>query len=434
MSQIHPLARITPRTRAEIEASKASAGVPACASAFIAFALLALPGCGDSGAQPAAPPLSSAVTDELTPVVAVAHTSEATPVLGSDGKHHLIYELRLMNARAVQATVLEVQAVDAANPERVLGKFEGASLLASLRTLNNKFAEDARLDVNSARLLLMHLVFDSRAAIPVKVVHRLRVLGGSIDSTDPLPVEQSYRAGPITVSARTLPVLGPPLRGTHWVAINGCCGPDGVHRNTGLPVNGDIRFAQRFAIDWMRLNPQGFLLSGSERQVRNYTAYGADVLAVADGTVISTLDTLDDQTPPSLPAPASITLATADGNHIVLDVGGGFHAFYAHLQKGTGGVKVKVGDRVTRGQSIGTLGNSGNTSAPHLHFHLMDGPSVLGSNGVPYLIDSYAYSGQITDAIANVAGLSSNFNAALFQQVQPRAQSLPLDFAVVDFP
>ena len=355
-------------------------------------------------------------------------------MLGNDGKYHLVYELRLMNARAVRATVLEVQAVDAADPNRVLGELEGASLLASLRTLNNRFADEPRLDANRARLLLMHLVFDSRAAIPARVTHRLRVLGGSMDSTNPAPIEQSYRAGPIAVSAKALPVLAPPLHGTHWVVINGCCGPDGVHRNTGLPVNGDIRFAQRFAIDYMRLNPKGLLVTGNEGDVRNYAAYGADVLAVADGTVASVLDTLEDQAPPTLPPPASIALATADGNHIVLDIGGGYYAFYAHLQKGSSGVRVKVGDRVTRGQSIGTLGNSGNSSAPHLHFHLMDGPSVLGSNGLPYVIDHYVYSGQATDAMANVAGLASNFSTALFQQMQPRTQGLPLDFAVVDFP
>src|SRR4249919_1140467 len=48
-------------------------------------------------------------------------------------------------------------------------------------------------------------------------------------------------------------------------------------------------------------------------------------------------------------------------------------------------------------KSLGRVGNSGNTSAPHLHFHVMDGPSPLASHGLPYVIDSFT----VTGAIAN---------------------------------
>jgi murein DD-endopeptidase MepM/ murein hydrolase activator NlpD len=68
----------------------------------------------------------------------------------------------------------------------------------------------------------------------------------------------------------------------------------------------------------------------------------------------------------------------------VLDLGGGTYAFYAHLQPGS--LRVKNGDRVTRGRVLGLLGNSGNSTEPHLHFHVSDGMSPLGSEGLPYTI------------------------------------------------
>ena len=407
------------------------------AAAALALALAAagatLTACQhDAVAQTATPVPPAAATDVYTPVVAIAHTPMARPVDGNDGKVHLVYELRLMNARPVKATVLQVDAVDASGT--VLGTLSGAALLGSLRTLDNHFATTPHLESSQSRLLLMHLVFDSRAAVPTNFTHRLHVLGGSIDGTQTTPIDQDYAAAPLSVSPATVPVLGPPLRGRHWAVINGCCEPTSVHRNTGLPVNGDIRFAQRFAIDYMRLNDAGYLVQGAQNDVTHYTAYGADVLAVADGTVVDALDTLDDQVPPTLPPPASITLATADGNHLVIDIGHGLYAFYAHLQKGAIGVKVKIGDRVIRGQSIGTLGNSGNSSAPHLHFHLMDSPSVLGSNGLPFTIDSYTQSGQITDAMFGADGIGSYFGSALSARPVARSATLPLDQAVVDFP
>lgn len=59
---------------------------------------------------------------------------------------------------------------------------------------------------------------------------------------------------------------------------------------------------------------------------------------------------------------------------------------------------MKRGERVRVGQEIGLLGDSGNTVAPHLHFHIMDPPSPLQSNGLPFTFSRMAGQGLITDA------------------------------------
>ena len=84
--------------------------------------------------------------------------------------------------------------------------------------------------------------------------------------------------------------------------------------------------------------------------------------------------------------PTDATIQMAAGNHVVVDIGEGRFAFYAHMQPGS--VRVKVGDKVKTGQVLGLLGNSGNTDSPHLHFHVMDGPSPLVSNGLPFAFNS----------------------------------------------
>ena len=126
--------------------------------------------------------------------------------------------------------------------------------------------------------------------------------------------------------------------------------------------------------------------------------YGEPIYAVADGTITATLDELEPNAPGVLPANdpvlgPKITVETVDGNHIVEDIGGGGWAFYAHLQKDT--LLVKPGDKVKKGQVIAKLGNTGNSNASHMHFQLMNGPSVLGSDGVPYVIDRFSYDGQV---------------------------------------
>lgn len=369
--------------------------------------------------------------DQFTPVVVTPLTANTQPVLGTDGKYHVVYELVLMNAMRVTATLKKIEVLDANHPSRVIATFEGQELLSRLRTLGNRTATVPEIESNETRLLLIDLTFDSRGAVPRRLLHHLNLLGGyGPAATTPTPL--SYMVAPFDITQQ-IPEIGPPLAGKGWVALNGCCGPGGAHRSTALPVNGRLWFAQRFAIDWMRLDDGGRLVHGDPSNIHNYADYGANVLAVADGTIVETLNTLNDQVPGKLPDPRTITLENVDGNHIVEDLGHGVYAFYAHLEKGS--IDVEPGERVKRGQVLAKVGNTGNTSAPHLHFHLMDGPSVLGSSGIPYVIGHFSLAGQIPPAKDPAeTEIEGGFNAYLVPHPSARIHQFPLNLAIVNFP
>lgn len=110
-------------------------------------------------------------------------------------------------------------------------------------------------------------------------------------------------------------------------------------------------------------------------------------IAVANATVVDVNDGIPENDPTSNNKAVPITLETAPGDYIILDLGSGRFAFYAHLQPK--GIRVKVGDKVRRGQVLALLGNSGNSDAPHLHFHVTDGNSPLGAEDLPYVIESF---------------------------------------------
>jgi hypothetical protein len=369
-----------------------------------------------------------------TPLVARSLTPLAPAVPGVDGRRHLVYELELLNATRSPASLKAVEVREAGRPERLLASFTGPELLSRLRTLGNSAATDAVIPSDQARLVLINVSLPPAGPLPARLLHRLQVNGSSGPAAAAVggsAVAVSYDAAPIAVEPQLF-VLGPPLRGKGWVAINGCCRPDVGHRSTGLPIDGRLAFAQRFAIDWMRLDGQGRLADGDLTKVANYPSFGAEVIAVADGTVVDVRNDLPEQVPPKLPAPSNVSLATVLGNHVILQVGPEAYAVYAHLQPGS--VRVRAGEGVQRGQTLGLLGNSGNSSAPHLHFHLMRGPS-LGSDGLPYVIDRFSLAGQIPDNEAEAFyGFKGAWNQALMPSPSPRTNQFPLFFSVLDFP
>ena len=148
-----------------------------------------------------------------------------------------------------------------------------------------------------------------------------------------------------------------------------------------------MNIAQRFAIDWVQIGANGRTFDGDEKDNKTHKAYGNEILAVADGVVSSTKDGIPENVPGLTSRAVPITPETVGGNNVILDLGGGRFAFYAHMQPGS--LRVKVGDKVRRGQVLGLVGNSGNSTEPHLHFHVSNGNSALESEGLPYVLESF---------------------------------------------
>lgn len=187
----------------------------------------------------------------------------------------------------------------------------------------------------------------------------------------------------VTIPRDTGPVIAPPLKGERWIAV--AIAGNSYHRNTVMPLNGKWVAPERWAVDWIKIDANNLLCNGDSLKCESYPQYGQEILAVADGTVLEARNDQPDQIPGRLPE--DIPFEDACGNFVLLNIGEGYSAFFAHFIPGT--VRVRAGDEVIQGQVLGLLGNSGNSDAPHLHFHIVKGSSCLASNGVPYIIDSF---------------------------------------------
>ena len=291
-----------------------------------------------------------------------------TPFAGSDGRTYLAYELHIANMSGRDLMLDKVEVINTTTPVLTL---QGADLNSSL--MGPAAATERRTIVSGKRaVVFVWIAMADGQAVPASLHHRITVGELSLD------------AAVVSTSTQKPVVIGPPLRGSDWMAVNGP-GRDSGHRRALIATEGSARIAQRFGIDWVQMHPAGGTFQGDAKDNKSYRAYGAEVLAVANGLVVATKDGIPENVPGITSRAVPITSETVGGNHIVLDLGGGRYAFYAHFQPGS--LKVKVGDRVTRGQVIGLVGNSGNSTEPHLHFHISDGVSPLGSEGLPYVLD-----------------------------------------------
>ena len=223
-------------------------------------------------------------------------------------------------------------------------------------------------------------------------------------------------------------VIAPPLKGSRWVVGGGCCTPYSYHRGATLPINGGIRVAERYAIDFVQLNDKNML-----SRVR-WISFRAMPSSVKKFTLSPTARSW--MWPMVYPSkclancPKVLTIQMAAGNYVVVDIGEGRFAFYAHLQPGS--LRVKVGDKVTTGQVLGLLGNSGNTDGPHLHFHVMDSPSPLVSNGLPYVFTSFTGQGIVKDTEPLLTGGQAVVDESAL--AGPHKNQLPLNDELVSFP
>ncbi|MDQ0749578.1 murein DD-endopeptidase MepM/ murein hydrolase activator NlpD [Streptomyces africanus] len=206
-----------------------------------------------------------------------------------------------------------------------------------------------------------------------------------------LSLANRWGGAPDSPRAAREPVeVEPPVTG-RWTALNSPA--------DRTPSHGTHAYGQTYAIDVVAEPEPGARPGFSRlwplaRRNSAFPAYGAPLLAVADGTVVRAADGQRDHLSRTSPL-ALLYLMVVEasvrdlsgagrviGNHVVLDLGNGTYALYAHLQRGS--LAVREGDRVTAGQPLARCGNSGNSTEPHLHFQLMDGPDPDTARGLPF--------------------------------------------------
>ena len=303
----------------------------------------------------------------------------------ADGKWHLVYELHVSNLWKWDCELTRIEVLDANHGQKPLASFSGGELDGMVVHYGGDSSQKSKIGPTQFAVVYMWATFDTQDAVPASIGHRVTAKVGDY------PEAFSVDIPPTPVDQRPVIVIDAPLTGEDWVAGNGPSNTS-PHRRALIPVNGRAYISQRFAIDWVEAYPDGKTYQGDPADNKNYRAYGHEIHAVADGTVTETKDGIPQNTPGAKSLAVPITLETIGGNHVITDLGNGLYAFYAHMQPGT--LRVKVGDKVKAGQVLGLLGNTGNSSEPHLHFDICNASSMLACEGVPYAFASFEVVGK----------------------------------------
>ena len=284
-----------------------------------------------------------------------------------------VVESRTLDREAVQRIADRGAKLQAAGIlEQVAFQFCGTDLIGSDIKLAGPI-----LDRNRG-LLMVEQVFAFRGA---RDTLRVRVHGNvdghAAEFTGSIPIKSEFAQNNYVF----------PLRGVWYVGY-------GASFHTGH------RWAipEEFALDIAKVGESGLSHKGDGTRFDDYYAYGADVLAAADGRVASVAN--DQQEDPSAMQRPDETqeayfarlqkeqgerlakgLTAITGNYVMIDHGKNEYSLYAHLQPGS--VGIRVGEQVKAGEVIGKLGSSGNSTEPHLHFHVCDKPDPLMCAGIP---------------------------------------------------
>jgi len=183
--------------------------------------------------------------------------------------------------------------------------------------------------------------------------------------------------------------ISSPVKGNNWVFVSQSSMD--YHFYVLFFKNGEIYRGERFAFDNLQLDDNwGNYFSGNPKDNNSYYNYGDTLYAVGDGAVIS----IKDGRPENNGDAQNIVLNSLDeygGNYIIIQIGIGQYALYAHCQPYK--FMVNVGDFVKEGDPIALLGNSGNSTAPHLHFQITESPELLFTKGLPFVLKKYYKAG-----------------------------------------
>lgn len=200
-----------------------------------------------------------------------------------------------------------------------------------------------------------------------------------ISCTDTLLGDQGKQDEDIYVNYQTKTDLELPFEEEWYVSVGGRTHSEGRHhfitRGSG----------QRYAYDIGKIVDESYYSGNGGTNEDTYT-FGARLNAPGDGKIIALENNIEDNSRPGV-INDNINDSNLGGNYIIIDHLNGEYSFLAHLKKGS--IIVAVGDMVVKGQEIGKAGNSGNSTGPHLHYHLQNTPNYLDGIGLPAQFKNY---------------------------------------------
>lgn len=341
--------------------------------------------------------LASGFARERGPRVEVVCPSPPIPVaLGAN--RVLAYELHVTNFDSVPLTLNRVEVFAAEGNKQLLATLEGDKLSMAMTRVGSTMmmssteshANDLRvIDPGGRNVVFLWIELSHDQPVPMRLSHRM--IFSSTPAGAAAPSDATLDDFVVTVTQDPPPAISPPFHGGIWLAGDGPDN-DSNHRRSIFAIDGRTYSPERFAIDWVKVGPNGDSRHDGKTKNENWWAWGEPVLAVSDGEIREVVNEFPDNTPGVLPP---VTLDNIAGNHIILQIAPTRFVTYAHLQKGS--VKVRVGDHVRRGDTLALLGNSGNSTGAHLHLQMTDASSVLQSQGVPFVFRSFTCLGPGSD-------------------------------------
>ena len=330
---------------------------------FIAIGIVGfLSACGSSSSSDNTNPQPGATTSISVEVVDIPQAFK------SNGQWQTVYELVINNTGE---TTVTLQSLNIQSANETLQQINSSELVS--------YALENTITISPDGFTALFLWVESDTeSKPLSLINRVSFINNSSEN-----FEHSFT---LELDQQSVTTLSPPIKNSNWKAL--AINNDSHHRRSFMMFDDQPKFSQRYAIDWVKIDGTGSWYTNNGLKNEDHYAYGESVYASTSGEVVKVVNGYPDNTPGEL-ADESTPLA---GNYVILKTATDDYILFAHLIADS--FAVKEGDLIDSSQLIGLIGNSGNSSAPHLHFHLakdidLDSPSGLDSTGIPYHFDRF---------------------------------------------